>query len=605
MRFLRIGLLVTILLGLILGTLPVYADDHGDDSNIERILVKFEDGTDEESEREVSRRHGDSDEGEIRGTGVRVIRIPRGRLQEKLQAYSREKGVIFAEPDYIAHAYGTPDDTYFGNQWGMTRVQAPSAWDVTTGQTTVTIAILDTGIDQNHPDLAGKVINNRNFTSSATVDDLYGHGTHVAGVAAAATNNAMGVAGVGYNTALMNVKVLDDNGSGAYSWIANGIIWATDNGAKVISMSLGGSSGSSTLQSAINYAVSRGVVVVAAAGNSGNSAPSYPAYYSGVIAVAASDANDATASFSNHGSWVDVAAPGTGIYSTLPNHSNRIGILNYGSLSGTSMATPFVAGLAGLVWSTPYGTDGASVRNRIESTADRVGGTGTYWQYGRINAYSAVAPSVPPPPPDTTPPAQVNGLVVTTANSSQLNLQWTANTESDLQNYRVYRAATSGGPYTLIASPITNSYASTGLSASTTYYYVASAVDAAGNEGARSVEAAGATSAAPINKMHVHSITVTLRRDGNYTRAQAVMTILDANGAPVAGAFVSGHWSGATSDTDSGTTNTSGQLTEQSNRVRRPPTGTTYTFTVDNVVRSGWTYDAAANVETSDSAQVP
>jgi thermitase len=604
MRFFRLGLLILLLSSLILPTLPAFADDHNDDQNIERILVKYRDDTDDFSRREVSRRHGDSDEGEITGVGVHVIKIPKGKLQAKLQEYSREKTIEFVEPDYIAYAIGTPSDAYFGSQWGMTKIQAPQAWDVTTGQPAIKIAILDTGVDQNHEDLAAKLVANRNFTTSATTDDLYGHGTHVAGVAAAVTNNAIGVAGVGYNTVIMNVKVLDDSGSGNYSWIANGIIWATDNGAKVISMSLGGSSNSLTLQNAVNYAWSRGVIVVAAAGNNGNSAPSYPAYYGNAIAVAASDANDNRASFSNYGSWVDVAAPGTGIYSTLPNHSNRIG-LNYGSLNGTSMATPFVAGMAGLIWATSYGTDNVTVRSRIETTADKVAGTGTYWQFGRINAYRAVAPSAPPPPPDTTPPVQVTGLAVTTVNSSRLDLSWNANSEPDLKNYKVYRGTAPGGPYTLVSYPTANAYADTGLAAATTYYYTVSAVDVPGNEGTRSAETTGTTSPAPANRLHVHSITMSLPRDGSRTRGQAVITIVNASGSPVAGATVSGHWSGATSDTDSAVTSSSGQVTVRSNWVRRPAPGTIYTFTVDSLSLNGWTYDSAANVETSDSISVP
>jgi hypothetical protein len=352
------------------------------------------------------------------------------------------------------------------------------------------------------------------------------------------------------------------------------------------------------LQNAVNYAWNKGVVVVAAAGNNGNTARVYPAYYANCIAVAATDQNDAKASFSTYGSWVDVAAPGVSIYSTLPNHTNSIGTMNYRYLSGTSMATPHVAGLAGLLWATSYGTSNTSVRSRIESTADAIAGTGTYWQYGRINAYKAVTV-------DTTPPAQVTGLKVATVSSSQLNLTWTANTtDSDLHNYKVYRG-TQSGAYTLIASPTTNSYPDTGLSAATTYYYVVSAVDNAANEGTPSTEASGTTSPAPVNKMHVKSISLALRTSGTYKYATATMTVVNSAGNPVSGARVSGHWSGATSNSSSGSTNSSGQVTLTSNRVRRPPSGTTFTFSVDNIQLSGWTYDSASNVITSHSIKVP
>ncbi len=360
----------------------------------DEVLVKFKPGTPASDQALAHRQIGGQLKAEITALGVQVIGVPAGTVEARVAAYGRNPNVEYAEPNYVAYAIGIPNDPYFGKQWGMTRIQAPEAWDVTTGSADVWIAILDTGIDQNHEDLVGKIAGNRNFTNSRTVDDRYGHGTHVAGIAAATTNNKIGVAGVGYNSRLLNVKVLNDQGSGYYSWVANGIIWAADNGAKVINMSLGGSSSSSTLENAVDYAWSKGVVLAAAAGNSGNSSPLYPAYYKNCIAVAATDKNDAKASWSNFGEWVDVAAPGVDIFSTLPNHKNYISrtygkSLNYDYLSGTSMATPYVAGLAALVW-TRYGTSNASVRDRIESTADTIPGTGTYWTYGRINAYNAV-----------------------------------------------------------------------------------------------------------------------------------------------------------------------------------------------------------------------
>lgn len=354
----------------------------------DQILVKFKPGVPEDVAAQVHSRLGGQVVQVIPQIDVHVVRIPAGKVPEFVQAYLLEEWVEFAEPDYIATAFLVPNDPGYANQWALPKIEAPQAWDITTGSPTVRIAILDTGIDQDHEDLKAKIVANRNFTTSRTVDDRYGHGTHVAGIAAAITNNGRGVAGVGFDTSLMNVKVLGDNGSGQYSWIANGIIWATDNGAHVINMSLGGSSTSSTLEEAVKYAWGKGVVLVAAAGNDNTSTPTYPAYYEECIAVAATDQNDAKASFSNYGSWVDIAAPGVSIYSTLPNHPNRIGVRNYGSLSGTSMAAPHVAGVAALVKARYSTWSNAQIRDRLLASVDPT--TGFNPPLGRINAYKAV-----------------------------------------------------------------------------------------------------------------------------------------------------------------------------------------------------------------------
>jgi thermitase len=362
------------------------------------ILVKFKPGTPAEVRADVHRQHGGQVKRVIPRIDVQVVGIPAGQEKAKAEAYSRNPNVLFAEPNGIVRAIGVPNDPRGGEQWQYNNtsqtggtadadIDAFEAWDVTPGSASVAIAVLDTGIDQDHEDLGTKVTKNANFTDSATVDDIQGHGTHVAGSVAAITNNGKGVAGTCPNCSLHNGKVLGDSGWGYLEWIANGIIWAADNGAKVINMSLGGTGGSSTLESAVNYAWDKKLVVVAGAGNNGVSDPFYPAYYTNAIAVAATDHNDAKASFSNYGSWVDVAAPGVSILSTTNDGA-------YGLMQGTSMASPHVAGLAGLIWSANLcGSDNTCVRNQIESKADRISGTGTNWAHGRVNAYNSVTPS--------------------------------------------------------------------------------------------------------------------------------------------------------------------------------------------------------------------
>jgi thermitase len=364
------------------------------DFSSQQILVKFKPGTGLPEATRIHRRLGGQVKETIPGIGVQVVTVPTGRAKEKVKAYSSDVRVTYAEPDFVAETLGSPDDPLFGSQWAMVKVQAPQAWEVTTGSASINIAILDTGVDLDHPDLANKIISNINFSGSPTVDDVHGHGTHVAGIAAAMTDNGIGVAGLGYSAAIMNVKVMGDSGTGTYSAIASGIIWAADNGADVINLSLGGSSGSSILEDAVNYAWGKGVVVVAAAGNGGSTAPMYPACYADCMAVAATDAIDGKASWSNYGDWVDVAAPGVIIYSTLKDNS-------YGYKSGTSMASPHVAGLAALVFATVHDANGDGklndeVRSRIEANCDDIGLYGV--GHGRINAARAVGDVAPVPP---------------------------------------------------------------------------------------------------------------------------------------------------------------------------------------------------------------
>jgi len=374
-------------------------DAKGNNLATDRLLVKFEPGMSGNDRAQVHQRIGGKVESIMPGIGVHVVSVPRGQGATKSAAYRLHKGVRSVETDGIVQVLDIPNDQYFSEQWGLTQVQAPEAWDITHGSPAISIAILDTGIDMDHPDLAAKIVSDVNFTDSPTSDGIHSHGTHVAGIAAAITENGIGVAGLGSDCSLMNVKVVSNNGVGYYSWIAEGIIWAADNGADVINLSVGGQSPSEILEDAVDYAWSKGVVVVAGAGNNGWTAPFWPAYYDNCIAVGATNADDRLASFSQHGSWVDVAAPGSGIYSTVPNDQ-------YDYKQGTSMASPHVAGLSGLLLATAVDVNGNGrlndeVRHIIEATCDDVG---IDVAYGRINAYEAVNFSLTaktPAPSDT------------------------------------------------------------------------------------------------------------------------------------------------------------------------------------------------------------
>lgn len=361
----------------------------------QRVIVNFRSFAPNLFRRNLHEKLGTQEIESLLARNTVVVRAPAGQEASLAQAYQRSLWVDYAEPDALAFALEIPNDTRFSEQWGQAMIKTPEAWD-TTHDGSLYIAILDTGITQNHPDVTPKVDQWVNFTWSRSRYDRNGHGSHVAGIAAAVTNNNMGVAGTGYDARLYSVKVLDDYGSGYYSWVSNGVYWAADHYADIINMSLGGTSSSTTLENAVNYAWNKGVVVVAAAGNGGNTSPHYPAYFENSIAVAATDQNDQKASFSTYGSWVDIAAPGVSILSTVPGSS-------YSSWSGTSMATPHVSGVAALVKATFPGYNNQQIRNQIETTADNIPGTGTYWSEGRLNAQAAVGGAIPPTPTPVPP----------------------------------------------------------------------------------------------------------------------------------------------------------------------------------------------------------
>jgi thermitase len=349
-----------------------------------RVLVKLKNGVTESDLARVLDAHGMKKVEKLLDMETLVLEA-KGKKTEALMAALEESGLAEnVEPDYIATADWTPNDPSFSSQWGPQKVSAPAAWDVTKGSSSVVIAVVDTGVDLDHPDLASKVLTGNDYdfvNNDSTAQDDNGHGTHVAGIAAGATNNATGIAGMCPNCLILPVKVLNAAGSGTYSAIANGIRYAADQGAKVINLSLGGTSGSSTLQSAVDYANSKGVLVACAAGNTGNTTINYPAYYASCVAVASTDSGDNRSSFSTYGSWVDTSAPGSSIYATYWNNT-------YATLSGTSMATPHVAGLAGLLFS--QGRTQSQVRTRLTSSTytDPINTTQIP---RRINAYKAVS----------------------------------------------------------------------------------------------------------------------------------------------------------------------------------------------------------------------
>lgn len=319
--------------------------------------------------------------------GVQRVKLPSGvSVEDAITFYESLRNVEFAEPNYVAKAFLTPNDQLWSVQWGPMKIQCPQAWDITTGSASIVVAVLDTGVQFSNPDIAGKTVSGGwdYANNDADPSDDNGHGTHVAATASGATNNSVGIAGVGWNTRILPIKVLDASGNGTYGWIISGIDRARLQGAKVINMSLGGSAPSSSLEAAVNAAWNAGIVLAAAAGNGGSTQQIYPAAYTNCIAVAASDQNDFRAGFSQYGSsWVDVAAPGVNIAGPWNDG-------NWYYVSGTSQACPHVAGQAALLFSR-FGasTPAATIRQRIENNIDPVQG-GQWVAKGRINVFKSL-----------------------------------------------------------------------------------------------------------------------------------------------------------------------------------------------------------------------
>src|SRR6266536_2878161 len=306
---------------------------------------------------------------------------PLGRLLARLK---QEPSVESVALDYVVEAMLVPNDPYYSTpyptsqyssvaQWAPQFIAAEQAWNATLGDPSIIIAIVDTGIDADHPDLAGKVVLTKNYVKGERASDAFGHGTHVAGIAAANINNGTGVAGICGLCSLMSIKVLGSDGSGLTSDVASGITYAADQGARVINLSLGSSSRTTIIRDALDYALSHNVLPVVALGNANSDYVGDLGYWYSALSVGAVDQRGAKAYFSNFGLQTDVTAPGVAVLSTMPTYPVTLNTqygykLNYDALSGTSMATPVVAGLCGLILSRNPALTAAQVKGIIESS---------------------------------------------------------------------------------------------------------------------------------------------------------------------------------------------------------------------------------------------
>jgi subtilisin family serine protease len=341
-------------------------------------------------------------------------------VEEMVALFSRNPNVAYAQPNYVYRAQVTPNDSLFVYQYALFNkgqqigwvpgspvgnpnadIRAPQGWEETTGSASVVIGIVDTGIDMSHPDLKNKVLGTgRDFVNDDLVAaDDFGHGTMVAGIAGAETDNGEGIAGVGWNCRLLPVKVLDALGAGTEDRIIQGMLWAVENGAKVISLSFGAPTAGQALKDAIKKIVeTSGVVVIAPSGNDNTAVYAPASIDAHVLAVAATDHNDARWVNSNFGSQVDVAAPGYQIFTAYPVALSS-GALPYRFQDGTSLAAAHVAGLAGLLLSLKPDLTPAEVMGILRYSADDVNaalykGKDEYIGWGRINMEKALVPLV-------------------------------------------------------------------------------------------------------------------------------------------------------------------------------------------------------------------
>ena len=364
-----------------------------------RVLAKSSPGASDAAIKTALRSAGAREIGRVPQIGVRILQVPAKAEARVIAALSRNPNFEFAEPDYVASIIVTPNDPYYAAyQWHLPKVNAPAAWHSTTGSASVVVAVVDSGVQATHPDLAGRVLAGYDFVNNdADPSDDNGHGTAVAGVAAAKGNDGIGVAGAAWNVSILPVKVMAANGTGSHSAIANGINYSADRGAHIINLSIGGTSSSRTLQSSVNYASNKGCILIAAAGNNGDSTTVYPAAYSGVLAVSALTQADTLASFSSFGSFVDISAPGVGITTSWVNGG-------YVTISGTSFSSPLVAGIAALALSVNPSLSNTAMASLLTSNADDLGAPGADIYCGAGRGTAARVGAAATPVPDTTAP---------------------------------------------------------------------------------------------------------------------------------------------------------------------------------------------------------
>ena len=548
------------------------------------------------------------------------------------RSVERDARVRFAEADAIVEADATPTDPRYGELWGMSKIGMPLAWDQHTGSTQVVVGVVDTGVARTHEDLAAQMWQNPDEVAgngidddaNGTVDDINGrdchnndgnpaddndHGTHVAGTIGAAANNSVGVAGVSWNVRIMSLKFLSSSGSGYTSNAIECIDYAIGEGADILNNSWGGGSFSQALMDAVGRSRTAGQLFVAAAGNSSRNNDSYAHYPSSyavdnVVAVAATTSTDSLASFSNYGATsVDIAAPGSSILSTLRS--------GYGLKSGTSMATPHVAGAAALLLAQDSDRSYSDLKNRLYDTATKVSGlTGKVATGARLNVGAALTPEVADPPIEPTPtPTDTSSPTPSPSESTPVDappsVQLTSPTASTVQGVVGLAASASddlgvaqvqfwvdgvtAGTDADGSNGWSFAWNTTGITG--THALTAVATDSGG----QSVTSSPRSVTVNNSVVHVGDLDNTSYwyRVNKYWRGRIVVSVHDAFHRAVSGATVYGTFSAGWSGTRSCTTGTAGTCTLTTSNISKNVASTT--LSVTSVASSGRTYTAAYN----------
>ena len=607
----------------------------------DEIIVKFKPGC---PSAEIQRIHTDMGVKPIavgQDKNVRLLRIPQGiAIDKMLSAYSKNPHVQYAEKNYIAHAHVSPNDTLYSEQWNFAQIDMESAWDIQTGISSVIVAVLDSGVAyednqefvdnpgrgrdywatyQQAPDLAGTnfVAGYDFINDDEHPNDDNSHGTHVTGTIAQTTNNNLGVAGIAYNCSIMPVKVLDSNGSGSYLAIADGIIWATDNGADVINMSLGGPSTLQVLEDAVSYAHSKGVTIVASTGNDAG-AVGYPAAYANVIAVGSIHSGGELASYSNFGDPIDLVAPGgdgvdrdgdtypDGILQNTfnPNTKNTTDF-NYWFFSGTSMAAPHVSGLAALIISNGI-NDPDLVRQAMQETAVDIGDESwdIFYGWGLIDPYAALnwEPSDPP-----TPVPPIASFSADPLNGTEpLTVTFSDSSTGDITSWSWDFG--DGSPVNDTQNPPEHTYTVPGS------YSVSLTVSGEGGS-----DTMTKTNYITVEDSTIPPIQTPIRTElllsagpdprsagrNVYVYAEATITVFEQDSSGlglwtkvVSDVSVEGHWSVSAIDTDFDYTDADGQVIFDSDETKtKSGNSVTFTFTIDSVAHDDYLWDEEGSMK--------